>query len=112
MPPFTVASLATTINLAPGDAPDPRDYPRRWNASVVHTEGRQGREFEEGRAWIEKTIDPLARRQLTALSVPPLGLLPPTAPCLGGVLAQLVHERQEGFGVLLEGLALCIHEGS
>src|SRR5215212_8678765 len=98
-------------HLAPRYTPDPGDYSRSGDTPIVHTERCQGRELQEGRARVEEAFDPLAHRQLAALSMPPLGLLPPTAPGLGRALAQLVHEHHEAFGDLGESFALRIYEG-
>ena len=69
MPPFTVASLATTITSLPLTRPMPVIDAGRRGGAVVHAMCRQRRQLEERRTRIEQGADAFARQQLAALGV-------------------------------------------
>ena len=96
MPPFTVASLATTITSRPLDAADAGDEAGRRRLALVHVPGGQRRQLEPRRAGVEQPVDALAHRQLALLAVALERPLAAAAAGLGQPLAQLGDEALAG----------------
>ena len=70
MPPFTVASFATTTHVAALDDPDPGDDARGRRLSVVELPAGEGVQLEERGPGVDEAIDALAGGQLAARAVP------------------------------------------
>ena len=57
-------------DLAPVNSPNARDDPSGRGITVVHSEGRQRRELQEGRTRVEQGVNAVASQELSALDVP------------------------------------------
>src|SRR5258706_10169236 len=87
------------------DAPDAGDEARGGRISVVHAEGGELRELEEGRARIQQGAHALARQELAAVRVLLLRIRPAALGRLRDLRAQVFHERAVVRDVGLEGFA-------
>ena len=112
MPPFTVASFATTTHSMPSMMPMPVTMPRP-GVAVVEAVGGKGRQLEEGGARVDEALDALADRELAALAVAGDRAIVATGAPGGearGAIAKLGHElahrgcvRAERVGARVEG---------
>src|SRR5260370_32264000 len=71
-----------------------RNDARRWRLFVVHAVGRQRRQFQKWRARIEKSFDPLARRELAPITVPPDRLRAAAGGRPRDALTEIANQRQ------------------
>ena len=76
MPPFTVASLATTMTSRPRTRPMPVTRPGRGRRPVVQPVRGQGPDLQERRAGVEQPLHALAGEELALLALAAHRLLP------------------------------------
>ena len=88
--------------LPPADPTDARDHARGRHGVVVHAEGRELRQLDEGRARIEQALDPIPRQHLAAIQMSLPRSFRPALPHATHLLAQVVDEGTERRGVLGE----------
>ena len=102
MPPFTVASFATTMHSTPFTRPMPVMMPGRRGLVLVHAERGELPELEERRARIEQPVDAVAREELAARDVLVARRLAAALGHLARLRAQVLDERSHRRRVGLE----------
>ena len=104
-PAFDRGIVGDNHHLGAVHHPNAGDDPSRGRRAIIHVIGRQGRKFQERRAWVKQGINALARQQLAALAVQGHSPLPSTFLHFLEPLTQAAHLLEVVRHMTFEGRA-------